>query len=406
MKEITRLAAEEFVLETGKRVRLERWQVSKEDERVNDSVPAPSYVQARSAMDVFHGERLIGPRRPDEPGVDPRVRCLLPFAVDSSFARDFAAYRQIKSEHATLEEEEARRPDLARRISRYARLRLNLLNPKLDELATRLCGFEREGDSFKAKIAPSNWSFGRTSMDAGNIPLVHSPGDDTELRELVRDLIRHFGYGMTLREAYSKEWGKAGKLPSFDSGACAWQLGTCSVSWVKRSGQFSITRRGRGVGGLNTGRVCAASGGVHWSPFQETREKTPERNRGHEFTYVLDWEIGREFTEEVGCVHHAEPDPFSLHRLGFAREVPRMGSPEFFYRFDFEGDPDGLAEIIAQNTHPESEEIDCIVYALAPEDAIALLTSPDGADIIHYKGLMNLYWAITAMNIPEFRPIF
>lgn len=419
MKEVMKLALERFNLESGRAAELERWQIAKEGEVVDDTVPLPNYSQARAATELFGNEYLVGSRGQFQPGRDLRVAAFLPFSLGAAgqlgkFGGAFVRDSPITVVSSTLELEEARRPEFAMLLAQYARLRGNV-NPSRDELATRLWALLEQGRDWQVGVAPSRWSMARTSMDSGHIVIESKEGDEGELRLLAELLVERYGR-VTIRQAIAQEMERnpypfltpgaraamgpeisaTGRLPTFSSGACAWNLGTCSVIWCKKDGKFVITRRGRGVGGLNVGRVCAASGGVKWSVINK------HMKQGTGFFAALDEALASESVEEL---YHLGP-ALKVIRVGFAREVPRMGSPEWFYILEFEGTAEEFVQAVAANEGRDAYEIDSIIYAFPPEVAINLLTSPDGADIIQYKGLINLWFALMHMNLPEFPSIF
>lgn len=380
MKEIRRVPSEVFRVEAGT-VSLERWTVTRHGERLFD-VPLEASGKAAESIALNHGELAVGAR-------DPLLRCSLPFADIVSPGSDILGFGATFVNNAPICTKIQNglawagvTSPLAKALTRYAYLRRNLAASK-DEVQHHLCGLSVQKGRWTVRLKRGMWSGAKASMDSGHIQIEQQPEDGTELAELASMLVREFGE-ITIREAMRRhEPSGSGMLPGFNSVHYQYCLGVCSVIYCEADGKFVITRRGRNVH-VNNGRVCAASGGVKW--------QSPHKRKG--LFQILDESIAEEHMEEIGEAHR-----FRFVRVGFARELPREGSPEAFYTAVFSGTAEQVVAVIAANTHPDGEEIYGYVYALCVDDVQTLLRSADGGTVVHYKGLMNLYYSLLQMGL-------
>ncbi|MFZ2682223.1 MAG: hypothetical protein WAZ14_03975 [Patescibacteria group bacterium] len=257
----------------------------------------------------------------------------------------------------------------------YAQHRLNLAGLTYDESVAGLCDLAHTASSVAVTLTKDKWSDARMSMDAGNVIIESRPDDPEDVQAALAELQQTGCKRIRDLDGYT------GRCPDFSSPLVRYRLGVCSVIWLEDRGQFMITRRGRAVNGLNTGRVCAASGAVNW---RHVEAQTPDKYGRVQLQAVLHAAMEEEAREEIADID------WEITPIGAARELTRRGSPEFFYilqpkRLRLEA----LLEAMSANTHPGAQEVDDILYLLTPQ-LVRELMKPEAAGIIHPKGLMNL----------------
>ena len=357
----------------GKRVEIERWTVAQESERLTDNLP-PRDGLAEDATAYYSLEPLVGSSGND-------VGCLLPFArveIDgSSFSDAFVNDEPIETEAIGIFEWRRRNSGIPQSLARYVYLRLGL-SSKIDNVQTHLCGLDRVDGVWKATVGPGVWSGARSSMDAGLVRIEVRDGDSPELQLLSEALVARFG-AVPVREAM--QMGVVpdmGNVPPFGAGHNQYSLGVCSQFFCEGDGKFLATRRGRGVH-INAGLVCAASGAVPWSCVDLDDP---------DLFHAVDAGMALCNWKEIG------KGDFRIVRTGFARDLTRQGSPEFFYTVYFSGTSEEAVQIIAANDDSEAEQIDGYVYAFTPEIARRLLASPDGTRVVQRKGMVNLLFSL------------
>ncbi len=379
MKVVQQIAPEEFQGDGGERIRFDRWTVTAPGEVLAETSPLIG-VSSESVLSRYCSEMLIG-------AADSRLRCVLPFADlrdrtngGMGFSEVFTQNLPILTQRRSALDWRQEGSALAASLVRYVYLRTSL-TPAQDDVQAHLCGLSA-GGTWTATVALGMWSGAKASMDSGDVRIERRYDDGVELSLLAAELISRFGM-VTLRDAMRQSEQRAnGVLSPFHAGYYQFSLGVCSVIFCVASNVFVITRRGRRTH-VNRGRVCAASGGVNWAAI----------SKHHELFAALDASIMDEHHEEIGDVNG-----FRFIRVGFARELAREGSPEFFYTVCFPGTVEQVVQIIASNTHPDSDEVDGYVYAFSPEAARALLMSENGCNVVHNKGLMNLYFSLIQMG--------
>lgn len=369
MKDVKKDPPVEFDL-GGSKVRFERWTVARPGEALTETVPQRDSL-AEDAVAFYSQELLVGSR-------EGRLGCLLPYAEvrrgEDSFSDAFVEDRPIITHAIDSIEWQRRNAGVWSVLARYAYLRLGL-NPKTNNVQTHLCGLDHHGEMWSAVVGPGVWSGARSSMDAGAVVIEKRDGDSPELSLLAEVLLDRFGRSVTVREAMTKNFGKA---VEFGAARNQYSLGVCSVIYCEGDGKFVITRRARGVH-INTGLVCAASGAVPWACVDVGSPS---------LFGAVDAGMAICHRKEIGV------GDFRIVRTGFARELTRQGSPEFFFTVYFKGTSAGAVQIIAQNDDPDAEQVDGYVYAFSPESATAMLNSTRGTEVVQRKGMVNLHFSM------------
>lgn len=353
----------------GSTVQFERWTVARPGEALTETVLQRDSL-AEDAAAFYSRETLVGSR-------EGRVGCLLPYAEvrhgENSFSDAFVEDRPIVTHAIDAIEWQQRNAGPWAVLARYAYLRLGL-NPRINNVQTHLCGLDYRDGTWNTVVGPGVWSGARSSMDAGSVVIEKRDGDSPELVLLSDALVHRFG-AVTVREAMTQHIGQA---VGFSMARNQYSLGVCSVIFCEDDGQFVIARRARGVH-VNTGLVCAASGAVPWSCVDADSPS---------LFGAVDAGMAICHRKEIGV------GDFQITRTGFARELPRQGSPEFFYTVYFKGTSDGVVQIIAQNDDPDAEQVDGYVYAFSPESATAMLNSARGTEVVQRKGMVNLFFSM------------
>ncbi len=368
MKEVRESPSVEFDL-GGSKVQFERWTVARPGEALTETVPQRDSL-AEDAVSFYSREPLVGSR-------EGRVGCLLPYAEvwdgQGSFGDAFVQNSEIDTQAIDIIEWQKWSAGFPSVLARYVYLRLGL-NPKINNVQTHLCGLAYRGGKWHAVVGPGVWSGARSSMDAGAVLIEKRDGDSPELVLLTDVLVRRFGT-FAVREAVSTDVGKA---VGFSLARNQYSLGVCSVIFCEDDGKFIITRRARGVH-INTGLVCAASGAVPWDCVDADSPS---------LFGAVDAGMAICHRKEIGV------GDFRIARTGFARELTRQGSPEFFFTVYFKGASAEAVQIIAENDDPDAEQVDGYVYAFSPDTADAMLASTRGTEVVQRKGMVNLFFSM------------
>lgn len=184
-----------------------------------------------------------------------------------------------------------------------------------------------------------------------------------------------------------------GGVPDFHEGVYGNTIGVASVL-ISSDGYFVFAKRNPKYVGVNSGINCPASGGVKWNEellrniglaganIQAIEAETSEE-LGLNLGQVMGFEIGRYFNT-IGI----ENGDYDLSMVGAMRELPRGGSPEFFFLAQARLDRKTIIQKIQNNDHRDKLEAAEIV-TIPCKQAYDLIEKPQESSI-HHKGVMNM----------------
>jgi len=214
-----------------------------------------------------------------------------------------------------------------------------------------------------------------------------------ELEELLAQLSREHGEGVSLRDVIFKRYGG---LPHFNEQVYNSILGVAGTVLTK-DGDYVFVRRGKNVS-VNLGMNVTASGGVSFDREAFSRYGLP---------YQLGAEMHREAKEEIGVRSGVlllgaikermrlelgidNEEDYDLIPVGFARELPRGGSPEAMFLIRYKGSTKDLIATAMNNHNKEKREIDEFIYTMPAAEATDLIKTPGASSVLQHKGVLNL----------------
>lgn len=303
-----------------------------------------------------------------------------------------------------IEEGDPKSPDWAKALHRFCELKL-ARRFSLDEQLTALRGLSRHKGNMRFKVGMSRYSQAFFSMGSEGVRLELTEADRkmlaekgvdsehmNELGALLDQFGHEYGQGTTVRDAVIKH---TGGLPDYNAQVHHYLLGVAGTV-LTRDGNVVFVNRGAGVS-VNRGINVTASGAVKF------RREFIER---HGLQHHLGRQMHEEAQEEIGLTSGdlllgaiqervrlelgVEQSEYDLVPVGFARELPRGGSPEAMFLIQFHGDTTDLVGRIAHNPHDDRAEIDSLVYAYPMEQVQRLLRQRDAERVVQHKGLLNL----------------
>lgn len=190
------------------------------------------------------------------------------------------------------------------------------------------------------------------------------------LQSMIKDL--DCPKGCTARQAI---YATFGGLPSFGDHAYGHLLGVAGIVYT-HDGYFVFVRRSSKTASVNLGINVTASGGVDF--------EAKEMNRLG-FPLYLTTELVREAQEELGV----EGKDMVLHPVGFVRELPRGGSPEFLFLIEYNGNLEQLVSALHNNHNPHVD-VDRLVFAFSRKTISSLIRDKEAGAILHHKALITL----------------
>lgn len=300
---------------------------------------------------------------------------------------------EFKDNELALTREEFSPPPWAHDLWRFARLKQAKMFSHDDSHAC-LRALDVVNGKLRFTVGSGFYSDAFYSMGSEGVRIVlDNDTSSDELKELHDMLSAKYG-AVTLRDAVLQETG--GSLTSFGDHVYNPTVGVAGTV-LTSDNELVFVRRGGSVG-VNRGINVTASGGVGFDADAMSRYGLGEF-LGNEMSREAHEELGLKagtlimgaMREKIRLELGLEDDSrYDLVPVGFARELPRGGSPEMMFLIRYKGSTEDMVRTIMWNDHEEKSEIDQLVYAMPLLNAQEIVTHPDGTGIVHHKACLNL----------------
>ncbi|MEN9328579.1 MAG: hypothetical protein RI947_1387 [Candidatus Parcubacteria bacterium] len=303
----------------------------------------------------------------------------------------------------TLTNEPFSPPDWAQPLWRFSELK-QARRFTHDETVASLRGLSADNGKVTFKVGPGKYSEGFHTMGSEGVMISLTPAERealaakvtseqmAELEELYARLKHQYGEGSTLRAAIHAH---THGLAPFNEQVYSHTLGVAGTV-VTKDGEYVFVNRGAGVS-INRGINVTASGAVK---FDEAalRRYGIQAHLGHEMGMEAHEEIGigsghmlmGAMQDKMRLELGVDSDRYDLIPVGFARELPRGGSPEAMFLIRYHGTTNDLVSAIAANHNEDRREIDEWIYTYPVTDTPRLLATQGADSVIQHKGLLNL----------------
>lgn len=294
-------------------------------------------------------------------------------------------------------------PEWAQQLWRFSELK-QARRFAHDETVASLRGLSTDNGKVTFTVGPGRYSEGFHSMGSEGVIISLTAAERellatklsseqmAEVADLHERLKHTYGDGVSLRAAiHSHTHG----LAPFNEQVYSHTMGVAGTV-MTQDNEYVFVKRGAGVS-INRGINVTASGAVK---FDEAalRRYGIQSHLGHQMGIEAHEEIGiGSGTMLVGALQDkvqlelgVVPDRYDLIPVGYARELPRGGSPEAMFLIRYKGTTRDLINAIQANKHEERNEIDEWIYTHPVAETSKLLSTRGADRVIQHKGLLNL----------------